>query len=206
MNEHDRSRFGNAFFQNLSVFRFFVIEQRVHIDRLIELADTGINSHLAEQRFHTEGASFVRNDGNDEFADFRIAQQFRQQPHEDHGGRNFAAFGAFVEFFEVRFGNRLDGLGTHFALRHIAAELLAPFLHILDFRAVVRRAIERRVMQFFVGNWNAKARAEHPQLVVVELLLLVSDVLAFASFAQSVTFNCLGQNDGRRALVLDCRT
>ena len=61
-------------------------------------------------------------------------------------------------------------------------------------------------MQFFVWNWNAKARAEHPQLVFVELLLLVGDVLAFAGFAQPVTLNGFCQDDSRRALVFDRRS
>src|SRR5450432_2743402 len=41
-----RSRFGNAFFQNLSVFSFLVIEQSGHVYRLIELAYAGIDSYL----------------------------------------------------------------------------------------------------------------------------------------------------------------
>ena len=44
------------------------------------------------------------------------------------------------------------------------------------------------------------------QLFVVQLLLLVSDVLAFTGFAQSVALDGLGQNDGRRARVIDCGT
>src|SRR6185312_16741036 len=99
----DRSGFGDAFFENLPVFRLFVIEQSVHIDRLIELADARINSHLAEQSLHAEGASFVRNDGHDELSYLWIAQQFRQQSDEDHSGGNFAAFSAFIKFFEMRF-------------------------------------------------------------------------------------------------------
>ena len=43
------------------------------------------------------------------------------------------------------------------------------------------------------------------QLVFIQLFLLMGDVLAFAGFAQSVALNRLGQNDGRRSLVLDRR-
>src|ERR1700724_1693617 len=43
-----RSGFGNAFFEDLSVLGFFVVEQRVHIDRRVELADARVNSYLAE--------------------------------------------------------------------------------------------------------------------------------------------------------------
>ena len=60
-------------------------------------------------------------------------------------------------------------------------------------------------MQLLVRNRNSETRAEHPQFVFVKLLLLMGDVLAFASFAESVAFNCLGQNNGRRSGVLDRR-
>ena len=128
-----RTGFGDAFFENLPVFRFLVVEQRVHVDWLVELAYAGINSYLAEQGFHAEGACFVGNDRNDKLADFGIAQQLGQHAHEDHGRGNFTAFGAFVEFLEVRFGNRRERLGADFALRHVAAQLLAPLLHVAGF-------------------------------------------------------------------------
>src|SRR5579862_1513407 len=44
----NRSRFGDAFFENLSVLRFLVVEQRVHVDRFIELANTRIDAYLTE--------------------------------------------------------------------------------------------------------------------------------------------------------------
>ena len=43
-----RSRLGDAFLENLPVLGFFVVEQRVHVDRFVVLADAGIDSHLAE--------------------------------------------------------------------------------------------------------------------------------------------------------------
>src|SRR5689334_20575139 len=57
-------------------------------------------------------------------------------------------------------------------------------------------------MQTFVGNWNPEARAEHAQLFVVQLFLLVSDVLAFTGFAESITFNSLGKDQSRTALMV----
>src|SRR5580698_780314 len=44
----DGPSFSDPFFKNLSIFCFFVIEERIHIDRLIELPHAGINSDLAE--------------------------------------------------------------------------------------------------------------------------------------------------------------
>ena len=142
------------------------------------------------------------NNWHDQLADFRIAQQLSQQANEDHGRRNFAAFGAFVKFLEVRFGNRRNRLGANLAFRQIASQLLAPVFHVFNFRAFVGGTIKRRVVQFVIGNRNSKARTEHFQLIVIQLFLLVGDVLAFARFAQSVAFDRFRQNDGRRTLVL----
>ena len=143
------------------------------------------------------------NDGHDQLAEFRIAQQFREQAHEDHGRGDFAAVSAFVKFFEVGVGNGLQRGGANFALRHISTQLLAPCLHVLDFGAVVGWTIERRFVQLVVGNGNSEARAEDAQLVVVQFLLLVGDVLAFAGFAQAVALDRLRQNDGGLA---ECST
>ena len=124
MNEHIEPDFGDSFFENLPVLGFLVVEQRVHVDGFIVLAHAGVDSDLPEERFHAEGAGFVGNDGHDELAEFRIAQQLCQQSHEDHRGRNFAALGAFVEFLEVRIGDRFQWRGRHFTRRHVSAELL----------------------------------------------------------------------------------
>ena len=70
-----RASFGDSFLENLPVFGFLVIKERVHVHRLVELADAGINADLAEQRLHAEGPRFVGNDRHDQLADFRIAQQ-----------------------------------------------------------------------------------------------------------------------------------
>ena len=152
-----RAGLGDAFLEDLSVLGFFVVEQGVHVDRLVKLADAGVDTHLAEQRFHAKGAGFVRDNGHDELADLRVAQQFSQQADEDHGGGNVAALGAFVKLLEVRFRNRADRFRSHFAFREVAAQLLAALLHVGDFRAVVRGTIERSVVKFIVGDGNAEA-------------------------------------------------
>src|SRR5258707_5740402 len=72
------ARFGDSLFENLAVFGFLVVHQSVDIDRLIFLANTGINSGRSKERFHAEGARFVWNDRNDELADFRITKHFAQ--------------------------------------------------------------------------------------------------------------------------------
>ena len=97
-----RSGLVDPFLENLAVRRFLVIEERVHVDRLVDLAGVRVDADLAEQRLHAEGARFVGHDRHDQVADFLVAQQLRQQPHEHHRRRRLAAVGALVEFLERR--------------------------------------------------------------------------------------------------------
>ena len=64
------------------------------------------------------------------------------------------------------------------------------------------RAIERHLDAILIGERNVEARAENTQLFFVELLLLVRDVLAFASFAEAVALDRARENDRWAALVL----
>ena len=58
-------------------------------------------------------------------------------------------------------------------------------------------------MNGFLRQIQIEALGEIKQLFFVQLFLLVSDVFAFARFAQSVALDGLGQNDG--GLALDAR-
>src|SRR5262249_6254771 len=198
-----RSGFGDSLFKNLPILGFLVIKEGRHIDCLIELTHIRVDTYLPEKRFHAERASFIRNDGHDQLANLRVAQKFCQQANEDHRGGNLPAFGALIELLEMRVGNRFDRRSTNLALRQVAAQLLAAVLHIANLGAVVYRTIEGRFVQLLVGNRNSETRAEHTELFLVEFFLLVGDVLALARFAESVTLDGFGKNDGWRSLVLD---
>ena len=95
-----RARLGDALFEDLPVLRFLVIEERVHVDRLVELADVGVDADGAEERLHAERARLVRHDRHDELADFLVAQQLRQHPHEHHRRGRLAPLGALEELLE----------------------------------------------------------------------------------------------------------
>ena len=94
---------------------------------------------------------------------------------------------------------------SHLAAGKVTAERLPPLAHVLDFDRVLGRPVERRVLDLGIGNRDAEAGAERFQLLVVHLLLLVRDVLAFARFAESVALDRARQDDRRRALVLHRR-
>ena len=89
--------------------------------------------------------------------------------------------------------------------RHEAAERLAALAQVLDLGAVVGGAVERRLGDLVVGDRDAEAGAERAQLVLVQLLLLVGDVLAFAGLAEAVALDRAREDDGRLTLVLDGR-
>ena len=140
---------------------------------------------------------------------FLSRSRSREQPHEAHRRRHLFA-GAFAH----QLGHRLFVVGEprHFhrhrlraPRRHRPAERLAPLAEIHHLRAVVRRHVERRLGHALVGDRNAEPRAELAQLLLVELLLVVRDVAAFAAFAQAVAFDRLGEDHGRLALALDGR-
>src|SRR5262249_61480332 len=61
-----RSGFSDAFFQNLSVLRFFVVEEHVGVVRLVELSLAGVDAHLAEEGFPTERVRLVGGERTDE--------------------------------------------------------------------------------------------------------------------------------------------
>src|SRR5262249_42067179 len=109
----------------------------------------------------------------------------------------------FQEFLEDLAADTLERLAATLPFRYEAAERLAALAHVRDFDAVFGRTIEWGLRHVLVGNRDAEAGAERPQLVFVHLLLLVRDVLALAGFAESVPFNSTCQNDGGRALEFD---
>ena len=60
-----RAGFGDPFLEDLPVLRLAIVQHRLGIDRLVQLAGVGVNAALPEQRFHAEGARLVRHDGHD---------------------------------------------------------------------------------------------------------------------------------------------
>ena len=137
----NRSGLGDAFFENLPVLRFLVVEQRRHVDRLVELADARVDADRAEERLHAERPRFVRHDRHDELADLLVAQQLRQHLHEHHRRRGLAAVGALRGTRRRRRSSAgLNRRRGDDALRHEAAERRAALLHVRQSRGSPRRA------------------------------------------------------------------
>ena len=188
--------FGDAFFEDLAVAGFFVVEQGVAVDGFVELSGMGVDAHFAEEGFHAEGAGFVGHDGHDQAAQAGVAQQFGNDADGRHGGGNGAVFGSFEEFFEEGAGRGGQGFACGAARWQEAAEFFAARLQVLHFGAVVGRSVEWGQRDVFVGDGNAEAGAEFAEFVFVQFFLLVGDVAAFAGFAESVAFDGFCEDDG----------
>ena len=81
--------------------------------------------------------------------------------------------------------------------------MLAPLEHVADFGAVVGWPVERRLGHFLVPDRNAEPGSERLELVLVQLLLLVGDVLAFTRFANPVALDRARQDDRGLTRVFD---
>ena len=156
-------------------------------------------------RLHAEGARLVRHNRHDQLADLLVARA--SSPASATNAIVVEALRPSLPLWNSeKSSGRLSVLsGSTWTLRgrHEAAELLAPLEQIADLRTVFRRAVERRLRDFVVGDRNAEPGAERPELVFVELLLLVGDVLAFTRFADAVALDRAGQDHGRLPRVLD---
>src|SRR5260370_21375960 len=132
-----------------------------------------------------------------------MLQHFAKHGDEGHGGGNFAAIAAVVEFAEkfVVVGN--EGCGADFALWSISTEGFATSFEIRDFLAVLGRAIERNIADIAVAEMHDEAGAELAEFLFVQLLLLVSDVFAFASFAEALTLDSEGEDERGAAVVFE---
>ncbi len=60
-----RAGLGDALLEDLAVLGLLVVQQRLGVDRLVELAGVGVDPDLAEERLHAEGARLVGDDGHD---------------------------------------------------------------------------------------------------------------------------------------------
>ena len=201
----DAPRLGDALLENLSVLGLAVIEQLIRVDRLVELAAVGIDAALLEERIHAEGPRLVGHDRNDVLADVLVLQERRHQ--RDHArGRGDLAAGTLLDEARVFLERgRLERRGLLRAGRHGAAEGRTTLPQILHLGRILRRPVERGLGDLVIRDRNPEPRAEGPQLLLVELLLLVGDVATLAHLAEAVALDRLGNHHGRLAVALHRR-
>ena len=79
------------------------------------------------------------------------------------------------------------------------------FGEILHFRRIFGEAHEGHLLQLLVRNRNREPVAKLPKRLLVHLLGLMRDHLAFAGFAHPIALDGLGEDDRRLPLVLGGR-
>ena len=67
--------FIDAFLEQLTFLGFFVLHQHVVVNGFVQLSFGVVNTKLSEQRIHTEGASFIWDDGHHALAERFVFHQ-----------------------------------------------------------------------------------------------------------------------------------
>ena len=206
--------------------RLPVLGQRPLVDRVVELADGGVDAERVVHRRHAERLALVRDDRDDELADVRV---LHQPPHQrDPGqGRGLALPGR----------GALQGAGERFRLGRVAghrlrvpgrlepAEGLAPLEQVAHLRGVVGRAVgtctspgrrRRRAARTGRGTVRSPFNSWAPLQLLglgldqgpllggqrhLDLLLLVGRVARLGR--RAVALDRLDQDDARRPAVVE---
>ncbi len=173
--------------------------------RLVKLALRVVDSDLAEQPFHAEGAGFIGDDRDDALTERLVAGQRGHQPHHrDHGG-DFAIarpLGQRLETFPVGHFERrclVDTRGQR------APQLLAALPEVAHLGTVLGGFDKRQLPHFLIGNGNVQPVAVGPDGLVAHFLLLVGNVFALPGLAHAVALDGLHEDHRGPALVLDRR-
>ena len=197
--------FVDAFLQDLTLDVFLVIHHLLFIDRRVLLAGRVVNTDLAKQALHAEGAGFIDQNRHHARAERLVAQQGGEKTHIGLRRRYLAPLGGRLhhrlEHVQRRHGKLLVGLGA--TVRQVAAQRLAPLVQVAHLGRIVSRLVERNIGDLAVGHRDVKAVTEDLDVFIGELLGLVHIVLALAALAHAKTLDGFDQQYGRLTHVLD---
>ncbi len=133
----ERASFVDAFFQNLTIFGFFVEHHLIRIHRLIELAYRGIDTQLTEHTFHTKGTRLIWHDRYDVFTDLLITYQCRQYPDKCHRGGDLAITCRAEHILKGRKRRHSKLITFAATCWHETAHCFTALTQVLHFRAVI---------------------------------------------------------------------
>ena len=200
-----RAGFIDSSVQNLTLDALFVGKQLLTVNRNIILSGRVVNLGRREVRVHSEGASLVRNDGDETFPHVLVAKKVLEQSRECHRGRDFLFSASFFCQLVVLRIRQSDGRRDMAALGDCPTQFTTLVEQILNNRAVRSRVVIRRTIrirfQFRIRNRNTKVVAERLEDVERQLLHLVNRVTAFEGLAESITLDGLRQNHRGLPLV-----
>ena len=137
-----RAGLGDALLEDLAVGRLAVRQDEVRVDRLVALAERGVDADLLEQRVHAEGPCLVRDDRHDPRPELRVADEVAQDPGEDHRRRDRRRAAGRELGVDRRRGGR-QRLGADDPARQRAAERATPLDEVLDLLGLGARVVVR---------------------------------------------------------------
>ena len=194
-----RAGLGDPLLQHLAVRRLAVGEHELGVDRLVALAEGGVDADLLEQRVHAERARLVRDDRDDPRAELRVPDEVPQQPGEDHRRATRRSCCRRRTRRRPR-RRRRAGRGARTTRRGSGPPSARRRSSMYRDLVGVRARVEvRGVAELVVGDRQLQAVAEDAQLVLVELLGLVGDVARLDAPAEGPALDGLGQDDRRGA-------
>ena len=200
MERRHRTGFGDAFVDDLPVFRLLVGQQQVLINRLVGLAQTVIDLGRREPRVHPERACLVGDNRDDAFAKALDSQQVLEYTHQRHSGGDFLVTGTVLERLVGVVWRQIRNGELHSAFGHRTAEFLALLSQVLELFGVLTWAHVRRQVTFklIVGDVQPKAVTEVLEPVRRQLLHLVHGVSSFKVGPERPALDRLRQNHGGR--------
>ena len=176
------------------------------VDRLVELAERGVDSELPEERVHTERPSLVGDDGYHPGTEGLVAHEVAEQVGHGHGGGHGPTLGALGQAGEDRRVGQGDRPPVpNSPLGDGPPQGQSPLDHVLVFwAALVGSVVGGPVaLQGRFGDLidQVEPLPEGQQLVLGHLLDLVGGVPCLEALAQRPALDGLGQNH-RGGLVL----
>ncbi len=197
--------FADAFLEDLSLAVLAIVQQLIGVLRPVQLPLARVDAELAEQAFHSEGAGFVGDNGNDMLAHLLVPRQCGQHPHERHCGGDLAVAGALQLSVEHADIGDLQRVGVSAANRERTTQGFPALEKILDLRTVIGGPVVGRLADLVVGNGNLETVAKSAKRLLAHFLLLVGDVLALAGLAHAITLDGHGEDQGRPTGMLGGR-
>jgi hypothetical protein len=167
----------------------------------------GVDLLGREQRIHPERACLVGDDRHEALAEVGVLEQFLQQPHERHRGRDVVLARALPQLVVVaRLGQR-DRVHPHAPLGDRAAEFAPPLHHVLDLLGIRARVVVGRqvALELGVGDVHVEPVPEGLQRLDRQLLHLVGRVARLEVRPQRPALDRLREDHGRLPGVLDGR-
>ena len=105
--------------------RFSIVADVARVNGFVYLPHVRVDAELSKEGIHTKGAGFVRDDGDEQFANVFVAGEFGKQTRKSHGRRGLTVACTFEGFVKYLAWGCLDRFGPNTSAGQISAEFAA---------------------------------------------------------------------------------